>query len=155
MLQRAGDYLRLVAADEDGIGAYEAGILERLRQGDEHVAGDGVDKIAALIHKAALKHAEKIENGQLFNMAAVYRLHIVGGDIPGGEHTVKRAVVVDDGHGGNLPLAHRPPREIHRHGAVQLRRAVKVEIAHLRAHAFHILGRLKAEVIEHMLGLVV
>ena len=96
MLQRAGDYLRLVAADEDGVGAYEAGILERLRQGDEHVTGDGVDKIAALIHKAALKHAEKIENGQLLNMAAVYRLHIVGGDIPGGEHTVKRAVVVDD-----------------------------------------------------------
>ena len=63
-------------------------------------------ELTRLLHsftKAALKHAEKIENGKFFNMAAVYRLHIVGGDIPGGEHTVKRAVVVDDGHGGDLP----------------------------------------------------
>ena len=153
--KRGGDDLRLIAADKYCVLTEQRGVFKRLRKRDDDAAGDGVDKIAAFVDDAPLKHAQQIKDRKLVYPAAVYGLHIIGRDVSGGEHAVERAVVVDDGHGGDLPLAHGAPRQIHRHGAVQLRRAVKVQVADLCAHALYILRRFKAEMVEHVLRFIV
>ena len=69
MLQRVFDHVGLSAADEDGFGADERGVVKRLRQSDGHIAGYGIDKAAALVDKPPLQHAQKVEDRKLVNMA--------------------------------------------------------------------------------------
>ena len=153
LIQRHLDDLRLVAADQDAVPVNGAEILKRLGQGNHYLAGDGVHIVAEFIDQLALQHTEQVEKRQLVDAAVVYGLHVEGGDVTGGEHPVQTAVLVDNGHGGNLPLPHGAPGQIHGDGAVQLRRPVQV--ADLGPHVLDQRRRFKAEAIQHILGLVV
>ena len=87
-------------------------------------------------------------------MPVADRAHAVGRDIAGGEHTVERAVLVDDGHGGDVLVAHDVPGAVHRDAGVERRRRVKVQIAHLRANVADRDRLRKAEAIEQTLRLI-
>ena len=88
-------------------------------------------------------------------MAVEDLLQLVGGNVAGREHPVERAVVVEDGDGGDAGIPHRAPGQIQRHGLVQLRGLVKVQIGDLGAHILYVHGRLEPEAVQHTLGLVV
>lgn len=77
-----------------------------------------------------------------------------GGDITAGQHAVQRAVLVGDGDGGDLLVAHQLPRTIHGDGGIQTGRPVKVQVAHLGTDVLDQPGRLEAKAFQHAVGLV-
>ena len=153
-VQRTADHVRLAAAQHDAVGAVEQQILAALGQGDGHAAGQGVHQIAALAHDAALDNAEEVEHGHLLHHRVSDGVQAEGGDVTGGQHTVQRAVLVGDGDGGDLLIAHQLPRPIHGDGGVQAGRPVKVQITHLGTDVLDQPGRLEAEALQHPVGLV-
>ena len=153
-VQRPADHVRLAAAQHDAVGAVEQQILAVLGQGDGHAAGQGIHQIAALAHDAALDHAEEVEHGHLLHHRVGDGVQAEGGDITGGQHAVQRAVLVGDGDGGDLLVAHQLPRPIHGDGGIQTGRTVKIQIPHLGADVLDQPGRLKAKVLQHAVGLV-
>ena len=155
LAQRCLDDLRLVAADEYAVPVNGGKVFKGLGQGDHHLAGDGVYIIAKLIDQLPLQNADQVKKGQLVDAAVVYGLHVERGDVAGGEHTIQTAVLVYDGHGCDLSLAHCTPGQIHGDGAVQLRWPVKVQVADLGPHVLDQRRRFEAEAVQHILGFVV
>ena len=131
------DDVRLVAADEDAVRVGEGRVLVILRQGDVELAGYLAHRAVELVHQRALQHAQQVEERQVVDAVLGDGLHVVGGDVPRGEHAAERAAVVHDGHGAHLAVAHRAPGQVQRHRAVERRRVVIVEVLHLRAQVFH------------------
>lgn len=119
-----------------------------------HHAGHAVDLLGAVVEDASLDDAQEVEQRQRVHVPVADRAHAVGRDIAGGEHTVERAVLVDDGHGGDVLVAHDVPGAVHRDAGVERRRRVKVQIAHLRADVADRDRLLKAEAIEQTLRLI-
>ena len=91
------DQLRLVAADQDAVGIDEGGVLVVLRDGDEQLAGDAAGLGAVLVDQGALQHADQIEQRYVLDTVFIHGLHLIGGQVSGGEHTVQMPVVIHDG----------------------------------------------------------
>ena len=154
-LHRLAEHLRLVAADEHRLLGPVGGQLRPLGQGQDHLAGDGVDHLVGVAEELALQDAEDVEQGHLPQRGVGDGVHVVGGDVPGGEHPQQVAVVVGDGDGGDvLVLLHGGPGPVHCHRPVEDGRGVEVQVHHLGPHVLDEQGRLKAEAVQDQLGLV-
>ena len=153
-IERAADHIRLVAAEDDAVGVGEEQVVAALGQGDRHHAGHAVDLLGAIVEDAPLDHAQEVEQRQRVHVPVADRAHAVGRDVAGGEHAVERAVLVDDGHGRDVLVAHDVPGAVHRDGGVERRRCVVVQVAHLRADVADRYRLLKAEAIEQTLRLI-
>ena len=153
-VERAADHIRLVAAENDAVGVGEEQVVAALRQGDRHHAGHAVDLLGAVVEDAPLDDAQEVEQRQRVHVPVADRAHAVGRDVAGGEHAVERAVLVDDGHGRDVLVAHDVPGAVHCDGGVERRRGVVVQVAHLRAHVAQHPRRLEAEAVEQALCLV-
>ena len=152
---RLPEELRLVAADEHRLLLPVGGQVRALRQGQDHLAGDGVDHLAGLREELALQGAEDVEDGHLPQGGVGDGVHVVAGDVPGGEHALEVALVVGDGDGGDvLVLLHGGPGPVDGDGLVEDGGLVVVQVQHLGADVFEVEGRLKAEAGEDGPGLV-
>ena len=149
-LQCGLDHLRLVPADQDALRAQHRPVGIAFGNGDLHLAGHGVGGLGKLIDQIALQHADQIEQRDIADLAFVHGAQVVGGHVAGGQHAVQGAVVVEDGDGGDLPVPHGLPGQLQRHGAVQLRRVVKIQVTDLVAHILNVWRRLKPKAIEHV-----
>ena len=155
LLNGATHHVRLVAADDDAAAAGEQQIVTALRQGDAHVAADGIHKIARFVQNTALEHAEHIEQRNGVDVRMLDGLHVAGGDVAGGEHAEQCAVLICDGQGGDGRVRRQSsPRAADGHTGGKRRRCVIVEVAHLRAHGLDPDRGREAEAVEHELRLV-
>ena len=153
-VQGPADHIRLVAADDDVVRVAEQQVLAALGQGDDHVAGHGVDQVAAVVEQAALDDAEQVEQGHRLHPGVGDSGHAVGGDVAGGQSAVQGAVLVDNGDGGYLLFPHDVPGPVHGDRGVQGRGRIIVQVLHLGADVLHRPGGLEAEAVQHPLGLV-
>ena len=153
-IQGPADHIRLVAADDDVVRVVKQQVLAALGQSDDHIAGHGVDQIAAVVEQTALDDTEQVEQGHRLYPGVGDGGHAVGGDVAGGQSTVQGAVLVDNGDGGDTLLPHDVPRPVHGDGGVQSRGGIVVQVFHLGADVLHRPGRLEAEAVQHPLGLV-
>ena len=116
LIQRPLDHVRLAGTQDDVIAAGEAQILGGLGHGYHHIATDAGGNASSLVDNAALQNADQIENRQLLHPAVHQRFHTEGGNVPGGEHSIQGAVVINNRHGGNALLVHHRPCPIHGDG---------------------------------------
>ena len=154
LIQRPADHVRLAAAQHNAVGAVEQQVLAVLGQGDGHGAADAVHHVAAVTHDAALDNAQQVEKRDVVHPRIAHGVQAERGDVPGGQHAVQRAVLVDHGDGGDLLLPHELPRTVHGNGGVQAGRAVEVQILHLRADVLDKAGRVEVEPLQHPVCLV-
>ena len=153
-LERTLDHVGLITAQHDAVGVVEQKRIAALRQRNDDVAGDAVEKLCVLIEYLALEHAQHIVKRNIVYMRIYYGQQAVRRDISGRESAVQGAVLVYDGNDGHLLLAHHAPGSVHRDRGVQRRGRIEIKVAHLRAHVVYLARRLKAEFIEHALSLV-
>ena len=154
-LQRRLYHLRLVAADEYAVGGEHGPVGKALGHGYLDLAGDGVGGLGKFVYQIPLQHADKVEEGQLVHTVFVDSAQVIGGHVTGGENAVKGAVIVEDGDGGHLPVPHGLPGQLQRHGTVQLRGVVKIQVADLGAHVLYVFGGFKTKTLEHVESLVI
>ena len=154
-LQSPADHIRLVSAQDDGIGGVEQEILPALGQGDGHFPCHYVGVFSCLVENLSLQHGEDVEKGHGVQFSRHGLLHVVAGHILPGEHTVQGAVLIGYGDGGDvLLLLEHPPGSSHRDPGAEHRRGVKIQILHLGVHIPNPLGGLESEQIQHNLGFV-
>ena len=152
---RPAEHVRLVAADEDGVLLPEGGQLRGLGQGQDHLAGNGVDHLRRLPQGLSLQDAEDVEQGHLLQPGGLDGPHVIGGDVPGGHHAPQAALLVGDGHGGDMGvLLHSGPGPAHGHRLVEDGGHVVVQVLDLGAHALDQGGGLEAEAAEDQPRLV-
>ena len=87
-IQGPADHIRLVAADDDVVRIVKQQVLAALGQSDDHIAGHGVDQIAAVVEQTALDDTEQVEQGHRLYPGVGDGGHAVGGDVAGGQSTV-------------------------------------------------------------------
>ena len=153
-LERTLDHVGLITAQHDAVGVVEQKRIAALRQRNDDVAGDAVEKLCVLIEYLALEHAQHIVKRNIVDVRIDDGQQAVRRDISGRESAVQGAVLVYDGNDGHLLLAHHAPGSVHRDRGVQRRGRIEIKVAHLRAHVVYLARRLKAEFIEHALSLV-
>ena len=153
--QRGQDDVRLAAADQHGVPVQGQRLFAVGRQRDGYAAADAVGGLAGVQHDAALQRADQVEHGDVIDLRVQHRAHVLGGDGVGGQHAEQRAVVLHHRQGhGVFVLVQQLPGVVHRHGLVQHRRGIEVQVADLRAQVVDQHRRLKAEAVQHQLGLV-
>ena len=154
-LQGPADHIRLMAAEDDGVLPAPQQALPALGQGNGDLAGDGIHLIPGIVEDLALQHGEHVEEGHIRQLGPGDQVHVVGGDIVLGEHTVKGAVLVGHRQGGNIGLGlENLPGLGHGNVGIQHRRGIVVQVLDLGVHAGDTLGGLEAEPVQHQLGLV-
>ena len=149
------DDLRLVAADEDAVRIGQGLILVLEGQHDVHFAGDAVPGELVFVDERTLQHAQQVEDRHVVHPVLVQGLHVVGGDIAGGEHAEEAAVFIHDGDHVDGVVPHGLPGQVDRDGVVQRGRGVKFQIPDLGAHVLDQRRRLHPEMIQQALGLIV
>ena len=89
-------------------------------------------------------------------MGCVHVFHAVGGNVSGGEHAVKAAVVLHDrdDRRGTVALLHGLPCVEDGNTAVHSGRSVEDEVPHLGADVRDEHRRFRVELVEHTLGLI-
>ena len=147
--------LRLLTADQHAVGVGERRVLVILGHGDKQLAGDLGFRHIELVDQRTLDDAQQVKQRQLVHAVEADGGHVVLGDVPGGEHAPQRAVLVDDGHGVEIAVAHGLPGVVDGDSGSEGGRTVVVQVPHLRAHAVDQLRRLHAEAVQQALGLVV
>ena len=148
-VQGPADHIRLVAADDDVVRVAEQQVLAALGQGDDHVAGHGVDQVAAVVEQAALDDAEQVEQGHRLHPGVGDSGHAVGGDVAGGQSAVQGAVLVDNGDGGYLLFPHDVPGPVHGDGGAEAGGRVILQVPDLGADRADGHGLVKAKMLEH------
>ena len=147
--------LRLVAADEHRLLLPVGGQVGALRQGQYHVAGDGVHHLVGLREELALQDAENVENRYFPQGGIGNGVHVVSCDVTGGEHTLEVAVIIGDGDGGDvLVLLHGGPGTVDGDSRIENGGLVVVQILHLGADILEVEGRFKGEAGQNGPGLV-
>ena len=154
LIQRPTDHIRLAAAQDDAVAAVEQQVLAVLRQGDGHCAADGIHQVAAVAHDAALDNAQQVEQRNGLHPWITHGVQAERGDVAGGEHTVKRTVLVDHGNGGDPLLTHQLPRPVHGDGGIQAGRTVELQISDLGADVLDKAGWIEVEAFQHPVRLV-
>ena len=149
------DQLRLIAADQDAFRIDEGGILVVLRDGDEQLTGDAAGLGAVLVDKGTLQHADQIEQRNLLDAVFIHGLHLIGGQVPGGEHAVQMPVVVHDGDHVQRLVPHGLPGQTHGDGPVESGGLVIVQVVDLGAHVLDPERRFHPKMIQQALGLVI
>ena len=153
LIQRGLDHIRLVAADDDAVRAVEGQGAVALGQGDEHLAGDGVQQLTGFVEDFSLQNRQNIEQGHLIQMALGDKTHVVVHHTLPGEHTKQGAVIIGNGQGG-VVLLQNLPGPVVGDGLAQHRGRVKIQIPDLVVHIVNPLGGLEAEAVQHHLSLV-
>ena len=86
-----------MAAEQHGLLLPEGGEVRALGQSQYHFTGDGVHHLVSLSEKLPLQGAEDIEDGHLPQGGIGDGVHVVSGNVPGGEHAFQMSLVVGDG----------------------------------------------------------
>ena len=148
--QRSADHIRLMAAQNNGIFLVKQQILPALRQSDGDLTAEKVSVFTGFVENLALQGGENIEQRNPLQNAGADLLHIVAGNVFTGQHAVKRAVLIDHRHGGNvLLLLQNIPCTANGDAGVQNRRGVEIQVLNLGVHIVDPLGRLKTELFQH------
>ena len=83
LLDGAARHFRLFADDDDGVRAFKEQVFIVLRQGDGHLAADGVGQIAGLVQDLSVQNAQEIKNRDPVDAGIGKRAHIIACDLAG------------------------------------------------------------------------
>ena len=155
LLQGTAHHVGLVAAEDDGLGLGEQQVLAALGHGDADLTGDGIHVLACLVEDAAFQNGQNIEQRNLFQNAGEDLGHVVVCHLVAGQNAVQGAVFIGDGQGTDeLLLIQGLPCLADGDGLAQDGGRVIVQILNLGVHASDDHRGLKAEAVQHGLGLV-
>ena len=144
-----------MAAENDGVLPAPQQAFPALGQGDGHLAGDGIHLVPGIVEDLALQHGQNVKQRHVFQLRSGDQVHVVGGDVVLGEHSVQGAVLVGHRQGGNGGLTLEGfPGLGHGDVGIQHRGRIKFQVLNLGEHTGNAGGGLKAEAVQHQLGLI-
>ena len=155
-VQRMADHVRLLAADDDAVRVVEQHAFMGGGDGDDHIAREFLGNARGLVDDLPLENREQVVDGDVVHMGRIHVFHAVGGNVSGGEHAVKAAVVLHDrdDRRGAVALFHGLPCMEDGNAAVHGGRSVEDEVPHLGADVRDEYRRFRVELVEHPLGLI-
>ena len=150
----AAQHLRLVSTDDNGVFVGKEQVFAAGRQCNIDFPGDGVADFPAPVENLPLQNRNDIVNRHGLNHGIVDTLHVVVGDIPGGEHAEQGAVLVDHGQDGDMCRLHGLGGAADGRGWGNHRRRVEIKVTHLIADVVNEDGRLGVEAVKYQLRFV-
>ena len=153
--QGTADHVRLMAHQNNGVGAVKQQIIPALGQRNGHLTGNGVDVVTGIVEDLTLQNGKHIEQRDAVQLAGGDQAHVVVGDLIPGQHAIQSAVVVGDGdRGGGTMLMEHSPGAVHGDGRGKNRGLVKLQVPDLGVHTGNALGGLEPETVQNPLCLV-
>ena len=149
-------HILLLSAEDDGFGADVVQIPAGIRQGKDHLAGNGIEHVLLLVDDRPFNGGEDVKDGGIVDDGGGNGPHVTFGNAAGRDHAKQCAVLI--GHRqraeGGVFLQDFP-RVAHGDVFAQLRGTVKVDVPHLCPDRGEQHGRLKAEAFQKKTGFIV